>query len=247
MSDTELDLPVVTSAEQIRRREFASVRRGYDPDQVRDYLEQIADQVGRLESSLREARLKAEPAPRSQAAPKPDAYGELATRVADLIRAADQQAESLRREAAEEAERILSEARADADRVRLDAQVKAEEARTAGDEALREAKERADRAISGLAARRESLVEQLQAMQERLLAVARELETTIEKPKESAVSDDAEAEAQGEEAPKGRAGDPFVDPRYEDLWGSTSTETVDLNVPPLDLDIDDEEPGERTT
>ncbi|MBI2237662.1 MAG: DivIVA domain-containing protein, partial [Actinobacteria bacterium] len=235
MSDTELDLPVVTSAEQIRRREFASVRRGYDPDQVRDYLEQIADQVGRLESSLREARLKAEPAPRGQAAAKPDAkpdaYGELATRVADLIRAADQQAERLRREAAEEAERILSEARTDADRIRLEAQVKAEEARTAGDKALREAKERADRAISGLAARRESLVEQLQAMQERLLAVARELETTIEKPKESAVSDDAEAEAEGEEAPKGRAGDPFVDPRYEDLWGSTSTETVDLNVP----------------
>ncbi|MBI2238914.1 MAG: DivIVA domain-containing protein [Actinobacteria bacterium] len=246
MSDTELDLPVVTSAEQIRRREFATVRRGYDPDQVRDYLEQIADQVGHLESSLRESR-QVEPAHRGQAAPKPDPYGELATRVADLIRAADQQAEKLRREAAEEGERILSEARADADRIRLDAQVKAEEARTAGDKALREAKERADQAISGLSARRESLVEQLQAMQERLLAVARELETTIEKPKESAVSEDAEAETQGEEAPKGRAGDPFVDPRYEDLWGST--ETVELNVPPLNVDIDDEdeEPGERTT
>jgi len=34
----DLDLPLLPSAEQIRRREFATVRRGYDPDQVREYL-----------------------------------------------------------------------------------------------------------------------------------------------------------------------------------------------------------------
>jgi DivIVA domain-containing protein len=43
---TEIDLPFLPSAAQIRRREFASVRRGYDPDQVRDYLAQVAEQVG---------------------------------------------------------------------------------------------------------------------------------------------------------------------------------------------------------
>ena len=32
----DLDLPLLPSAEQIRRREFATVRRGYDPDQVRE-------------------------------------------------------------------------------------------------------------------------------------------------------------------------------------------------------------------
>ena len=33
MSATNLDLPVLISAEQIRRREFVTIRRGYDPDQ----------------------------------------------------------------------------------------------------------------------------------------------------------------------------------------------------------------------
>ena len=45
MSTTNLDLPVLISAEQIRRREFVTIRRGYDPDQVRGYLEQLADQI----------------------------------------------------------------------------------------------------------------------------------------------------------------------------------------------------------
>ena len=34
---SDLDLPLLPSAEQIRRRQFATVRRGYDPDQVHDY------------------------------------------------------------------------------------------------------------------------------------------------------------------------------------------------------------------
>ena len=38
----DLDLPLLPSAEQIHRREFATVRRGYDPDQVREYLQGVA-------------------------------------------------------------------------------------------------------------------------------------------------------------------------------------------------------------
>ncbi len=45
MSSTNLDLPVLMSADQIRRREFVTTRRGYDPEQVRAYLEQVAEQV----------------------------------------------------------------------------------------------------------------------------------------------------------------------------------------------------------
>ena len=41
MSSTEFDMTVAPSAEQIRKREFATVRRGYDADQVRDYLRQV--------------------------------------------------------------------------------------------------------------------------------------------------------------------------------------------------------------
>ena len=58
---TDIDLPFLPSAAQIRRREFASVRRGYDPDQVRDYLFQVAEQVETLEQDdLAEAKLQIE-------------------------------------------------------------------------------------------------------------------------------------------------------------------------------------------
>src|SRR3954471_21750697 len=56
---SDLDLPLLPSADQIRRRKFATVRRGYDPDQVDDYLTQVAEQVEALETDLRDERLAA--------------------------------------------------------------------------------------------------------------------------------------------------------------------------------------------
>src|SRR5215207_811106 len=182
MSAGELDLPLLPSAEQIRRREFATIRRGYDPEQVRDYLKQVAAQVETLEGRLREAHLEmesvrqspAEPQrearsePQVEAAPAVDPYEELAGRVGELLRAADGQAES-----------ILSEAQAEAERVRTDAQSQAEEARQHGDEVLHHAKAEAERVLSTLSTRREHLVDQLQQMQSRLLGVAQELESAL--------------------------------------------------------------------
>ncbi|MGZ5289897.1 MAG: DivIVA domain-containing protein [Actinomycetota bacterium] len=187
MSNTsDLDLPLLPSAEQIRRREFASVRRGYDPDQVRDYLGAVATQVETLEQDLREARLTAEttvPAPAATAtapAPKTDPYEELGKRIAGLVATADQEAIRLVDEAKTESSRILQEARTDADRIRTDAQSHAEEVRQQAADVLAEAQAKADAIVAGLAERRENLVTQLQTMQSRLLNVAKELDVTIE-------------------------------------------------------------------
>lgn len=246
MSSTELDLPVLASAEQVRRREFATIRRGYDPDQVRDYLEQVAVQVERMEQIAREARLEAEAAHHASLTPRVDLYDEFASRMSDLLRAADQQAERVRREAKEEADRILAEARADADRVRLDAQSKAEESRAESERAVREARERADRTVAGLASKRENLVEQLQTMQERLLSVARDLEATIVPKEEKTIAPATPREPSSlpaeVSAPTGSStgASAIVDPRYEDLW--VAGETVDLtipDIPPLDLGLED--------
>jgi DivIVA domain-containing protein len=188
MSNTsDLDLPLLPSAEQIRRREFASVRRGYDPDQVRDYLGAVATQVETLERDLREARLTAEtaaPAPAAAAAapaaPKADPYEELGKRIAGLVATADQEAIRLVDEAKTESSRILQEARTEADRIRTDAQSHAEEVRQQAADVLAEAQAKADAIVAGLAERREKLVTQLQTMQSRLLNVAKELDVTIE-------------------------------------------------------------------
>lgn len=271
MSRTELDLPVLASPEQIRRREFVTTRRGYDQDQVRDYLDLVASQVERMQDLLREARREAEAAAAARShAESADPYEQLASRLSGLIRAAEDEAERIRREAKDEAERVLREARTDADRIRLDAQSKAEEARESAERALREAREAADRTIAGLDLRRNALMEQITSMQERLLTAARELGSAIERHQTVNLTQiEPGAESVAVPGREGRSeadrvnaepGSPRVGTaqgaaqgdrpgdarrRVEDLW--SETDAVDLtipDIPPLDLGWDDEDEGE---
>jgi len=258
MSATDLDLPVLLSAEQIRRREFVTTRRGYDPDQVRDYLEQLADQVARMATMIREARLEVATASSPPPRPRIDAYEQLGDRVASVIREADRTAEHLRADGQQEAERLLSEARADADRIRTDAQAKAEEARSEADRALREAREQSDRTIAGLSTQRDALIHQLAQMQERLLGVARDLEGAIEAPtptdrpiapsssvREIVDISSEDASASTTLAPSGQQDRPFdapADPSYEELWEGTDTIHLQVpDIPPLDLSWDEDD------
>ncbi|MGH2530600.1 MAG: DivIVA domain-containing protein [Actinomycetota bacterium] len=261
MSPAELDLPVLLAPEQIRRREFVTTRRGYDSDQVRDYLEQIASQIEDMEAMLREARLEAEAA-LVAGATKTDPYEELGRRIEGVLRSADQEADRIRREVRDEAQRVLREARADADRIRLDAQIRAGEATEQAERALRDARQRADRTVAGLSSRREELVNQLAVMQERLLGVAKDLEQTIELREEavgiasSLVSDtwggwvvvpkdENEAASPADQAKTKEppaVEPPSVEQPTEQLF--TSPDMVDLTfpeIPPLDLGWDDED------
>ncbi|HXF35733.1 MAG TPA: DivIVA domain-containing protein [Actinomycetota bacterium] len=247
MNATELDLPLLPSADQVRRREFATVRRGYDPDQVRDYLYAVANALETLEQRLRETKLELETALRLQQEPRRDPYQELAARLTDVLRSADQQAERITQEAREESRRIVEEARSEADRIRLDAQARAERAHQESRDVLERAREEADRMLSGLAERRRSVVDQLQRMQERLLDVARELEETIEPARADA---EAELPAEEEAAEAIWTGPPPAD--EDDPWAQEAVERdtldlTDLEVPALDLDLGEEEaerPGE---
>src|SRR5687767_8028595 len=276
MSATELDLPVLMSAEQIRRREFVTIRRGYDPDQVRNYLDQLAAQVERMASMIREARMEAESAIRAGASPKTDPYEQLAQRVASVIREADDVAERTRSEASREAERALEQARADADRIRLDASTHAEQSREEAERSVHEAREQAHRTIEGLATRREALVGQLSQMQERLLGVARDLEDAIVMPEiagESPTDGGAFASAgtadeasvfqivdvrTDDDASSPPAGGSTVasddvfagldDPSYEELWDGTESIHLEMpDIPPLDLSWDSDEDDPQTT
>jgi DivIVA domain-containing protein len=251
----ELDLPLQPSAEQIRRREFATIRRGYDPDQVRDYLLAVADQLEALERDQRDVRIEQEtarvpmtPTPAAQA----DPYETFAKKFAGLLATADKEAERLVEEAGSESSRIVDEARTDADRIRLDAQARAEEARAEGTRLLEEARAEADRALTGLAGRRQQLVDQLQTMQSRLLSAAQDLEIVIEEPKEELPEPIAEAEANAKAAVMAGSGarkrstttsdEPALDPRYEDLWveRDTPVDLPDLTSIEFDFGTDDQ-------
>ena len=258
---TEIDLPFLPSAAQIRRREFASVRRGYDPDQVRDYMAQVAEQVESLEHDIREAKLH--PADgqgaetRSQPGgppPSDDPYERLSKRLTSLLATADKEAEGILLEARADAARMLEEARSEADRIRVDAQARAEEARQQGNELLEKAKQEADRTLLGLSERRETLVQHLQDMQSRLVGVAKELEVAIEDaPSGEAVKAKAapasKETASAATAPADTDSDQPVDDGQDHdpgdgidgLEGMLSDDGLDMpGIPPLELDFDDD-------
>jgi cell division initiation protein len=261
---TDIDVPFLPSAAQIRRREFASVRRGYDPDQVRDYLAQVAEQVEMLEQEVRETKLQPTPgsggggATASVAAGSMDPYERLSKRLATLLATADQEAERILEEARADAARMLDEARSDADRIRVDAQARAEEARQQGNELLERAKQEADRVLLGLSERRETLVQHLQDMQTRLVGVAKELEVAIEDPVVSSPAESSPEAAAKAEVPKAE-----VEARAEPTENMTAAEAtasddapdgldglenmladddaLDMpGIPPLELDFDDD-------
>jgi DivIVA domain-containing protein len=194
---SDLDLPLLPSAEQIRRRKFATVKRGYDPDQVHEYLNQVAIQVETLETDLRDERMgassrageavaaappKAAPAPPVAAASTDAAYEQLSKRFATVLKAADAESQALIEKARAESTKLLEDARIEADKIRVDAQANAEEARTKSAAELERAREEADRVLGGLEARREAMLTQMHDMQSRLLNVAKELEVPDDGP-----------------------------------------------------------------
>lgn len=299
---SDLDLPLLPSAEQIRRRKFATVKRGYDPDQVHEYLNQVAIQVETLETDLRDERMSASsrtveravaapqaapapPAPAAAAAATASAeaaYEQLSKRFATVLQAADTEAQALIANARAESSKLLDEARVEADKIRLDAQANAEESRARSAAELERAREEADRVLGGLEQRREAMLAQMHDMQSRLLTVAKEFDVPdvgpaapgahaasaakpappplTPKPQQAAaatppppkVAVPAQTPAQtpapaasAAPAPIGHAAETdedLVDPRYEDLWASTETRSVDIpDLSALDIDFDDEQ------
>jgi DivIVA domain-containing protein len=188
VSILDMEITSNTDPERIRNRNFARVRKGYDPDQVHDYLRRVADAMEQLEREVGELRHR--PADAESTAPAEDPYGALATRVADVLRTAEQHGERVRVDAEEEAHRVLSDARQEAARIRHLAQQDAEglrqraeeesqRIRASADEALQSARDEAGRMLTMLSQRRHHLVTELHSTRERLMAIVDQLEETV--------------------------------------------------------------------
>jgi DivIVA domain-containing protein len=265
-SDQDMLLPPPPSAEQIRRREFATVRRGYDPEQVRTYLSSVADQIELLERELNQLRLEASSAaargeqmtdPATAPPPAPpaeDPYEALSKRFAGLIETADQEAEKILENAKSEAKRALGEARSEADWIKVDAQSHAEEGRQEVSDLLQRATMEADRVLSTLADRRRSLATRLEEMRARLIAMAEDLAAPIDEATRverdhaelAAISDEAnetdevEVEVQVEDKDETDDGtETSSDARYEDLWVNKEESVQIPELKSLDLHRED--------
>ena len=107
---TDIDLLGPPQADDLYNPEFAVVLRGYDPEEVRAYVQNVATHIEAIQRQLSEARDQIEAGRRQYMAAKEAAYKQLATQLADLLHTADLEAERLKREGAEEAARTTSEA-----------------------------------------------------------------------------------------------------------------------------------------
>ncbi len=187
----------------IEQIEFSEKFRGYDPDQVDDFLERVGAALSEsqaraadLEHRVRELERQLEEAPAR--APEPaaaplsdDEEIEQATRTLML---AKRTAEAAISEARAEANQLLADARAKAEASTREATEEAErlvrDAQAQREELLRQAKEDAEGEFAGqreqyqsemtrLADERRSVAEQLQLMEARLDEQRNRLETTV--------------------------------------------------------------------
>ena len=110
------DLPPTDwmTADEIRRRSFSTVDRGYAPGEVREYLARLSEWFADLNvqlSRLRKAGDEAGSAPTPPATvPSHGEAQELAARMAEILRDAEQHASKLREDAEEGAASKLSDA-----------------------------------------------------------------------------------------------------------------------------------------
>ena len=243
MSTSDEDMmPPTPSAEQIRRREFATVRRGYDPGQVRIFLASVANEIELLERELSELRLEVgSTAARNEpmvdtASLRPateDPYESLSKRFAGLIETADQEAEKILENAKAEAKRTLDEATSEADRIKVDAQAHAEEGRQKVADLLERATTEADRVLSTLAERRRSLTARLEEMRGKLISMAEDLAAPLEEAARVDADDAQPAEVSDQ------ASGTNIDARDEDL---ALNDDESLRIPDLEpLDVGREE------
>jgi cell division initiation protein len=212
VSTGDPEVPFAASGEQIRQREFATVRRGYDPAQVRGYLAMLAAHVETLERTLADAQVRVRQI--EDAAPPPtadaDPYEQISRRFASVLSSADV-----------EADRVVDHARAEAERIKDEAQASAEEARIRASQALIDAREESDRMLANLAERRETMLSQLHEMQSRLLAMAQDLEGKNQSS--------TPAEEPGPAAPEDRQAE--YDAAVEDLWIAAEASSAVKNPP----------------
>ncbi len=125
------------TADEIRRRRFTVMPDGYSPDEVHDYLGHLAGTFATLRSQIVEFRRATVPA-----ATGPEAMSDLASRMADVLREAEEHATQLRQEVEQESTRLVGDARREADRI-LD------EARNEADRTVVTARQDAEKSVAG--------------------------------------------------------------------------------------------------
>ena len=154
---------------------FKTAKRGFDQNQVVEYVGQLNTRLRTIEHQVRQLRHENEQVKRERdtalreraalvqqdeaIAPSRDmdGYQQVSDRVTELFVALDVEVEKIRAETAAEAEAILDRARSEAYRVSREA----EDARTSATLAAHRSRKEAERTVADLEARREAVLQEL--------------------------------------------------------------------------------------
>jgi len=183
MTTWESALPPSAVAGSLNLPTFATVRRGYDPHQVLEYVTRLTDRLDALSTEVRQLQAELgqrEVAGKEQAPTAQDRYEGVGARMADLMRTFDHDVERHRQDAAAEARDIIAQARSQADRIKREAETLHAEAAAKAERVQSEARMEADGVLSGLASRREALMEELLLIWDRMVEATKGIEATIE-------------------------------------------------------------------
>jgi DivIVA domain-containing protein len=270
----DLDLPLLPSAEQIRRREFATVRRGYDPDQVREYLQGVAGQVETLERELRgprkETKAQGSATPGGPPAPPvttgqvmtpatPAATTPAPTMPSPAAPAQDPYEVIAKRFAGvlatadKEATAALAEAKAEADRILQEARSEADRIKLDAQGRAEQAKQQGTDSLAEAKREAERILGSLSERREVLVTQMHDMQSkllSVAKELESSMDAPGSTHAPegndpGPAPTDGGTSDDPVDPRYEDMWALPKGKKM-VDIPDLAaLDVDFEEEPRR--
>ncbi|MFB3737673.1 MAG: DivIVA domain-containing protein [Candidatus Velamenicoccus archaeovorus] len=144
------DAAVPTNADRIREARFDTVKRGYDPSQVLQYLGRIADRFHILEERVRQQAAElAEISRRAEVAvpdrSPEDPYDAISQHVAEVLKGLDEEVARAYRAAEDEAKRIVAEAQYEAERIGKGLETLRREARSEAERIVSEARAEAER------------------------------------------------------------------------------------------------------
>jgi len=200
------------STDLIRFKQFTQVKKGFDQDEIREYLAQVASwfddakqHLARIERERRELLAQREALMQSKTPEEGDPYQQLAARMADVLRAVDQHAQTLRREVDEEARKRTEEAERQADRIRDEAEATATGVRQEAERFAKDVRTRAEELLGRLTSHRMAVRDELQGLHERAKRLAHQLEDQIGALEGGMRADDKDAEVGAGEPAEGGA------------------------------------------
>jgi len=245
VATTEITKGTHTAAEvvaAVRSKEFAFARRGYDQDQVRNFLNEMSRAIEFLDEQRQQAKLdlesaKAEIAHLREAEPSssgPDPFVDAGSQVAEILRSVNMQAETMRKEAAAAAERARQEAESQAAATLKDA-------------------------MEELAVGRDMLLVELEGTRDRVSGIIERMQGALSRASEQAPrraepqEDPAPWTAETQEDPAAWTAETPDDPPAPDEHGEYEQEPADRpeddfaavqDEPVIDEAVDSEEPDE---